>query len=100
MINCSLKDNNKAVLFGNNIKLNYQFVSDDTYMRYALYSPNIDNKNKKVPLIVWLHGSGEVGTSEIGLKNSGFLKVLNEWESTRLLIRRLGLRFLDFPSDL
>ena len=79
-ISCSLKDNNKLVLFGDNIKLNYKYNKENEYMQYALYSPNVDNKDKKVPLIVWLHGAGEVNVRENTFKNRGLPKILNEWK--------------------
>lgn len=60
------------------IKLNYSFHTDST-IRYALYSPSSANSNSNVPLIVWLHGSGEINTSESAFKNSGLLATLNSW---------------------
>ena len=46
----------------------------------AFSSRQTASKNTKTPLIVWLHGSGEVGAGEKSLKNSGLLKVINEWQ--------------------
>lgn len=61
-----------------NIQLSYSF-NDRSTMRYALYSPEGGSKTSNVPLIVWLHGSGEVNASESTFKSSGLLAVLNNW---------------------
>ena len=48
---------------------------------YALFSPSSASGNQDgTPVVLWLHGSGEVGKGESAFKNSGLLKVLNEWK--------------------
>lgn len=48
-------------------------------MPYVLYTPSTATQNESIPLIVWLHGGGEVGVGSESFLNSGLLKVLNEW---------------------
>ena len=48
-------------------------------MPYALYTPSTINEDVETPLIVWLHGSGEVGVGKDTFFNSGLLKVMNKW---------------------
>ena len=85
-ISCNLTDKNeiivpeKPITSDKNITFTYEYVSDGNYMPYALYTPSTASKNTKTPLIVWLHGSDEVGAGEKSLKNSGLLKVINEWQ--------------------
>ncbi len=52
-------------------------------MRYGLCVPS-EYKNESIPMIVWLHGSGEVGGSFSTLKGSGLLNVVRDWGSTGL----------------
>lgn len=50
---------------------------------YGIYVP--DNAGSTpLPLIVWLHGSGEVGTNTSGFLNSGLLGVVSNWSTTGL----------------
>lgn len=65
--------------FGEEISFDYEFVSNDDVMPYLLYTPSTVDETKKTPLIVWLHGSGEVGkSSDIFLKR-GLPNVMNNW---------------------
>ena len=86
VISCNLIDKNeiivpeKPITSDKNITFSYEYKKDENYMPYALYTPSTASTNTKTPLIVWLHGSDEVGVGERGLKNSGLLKVLNEWQ--------------------
>ena len=48
-------------------------------MPYVLYTPSTAEESDSIPLIVWLHGGGEVGVGATSLLNSGLLKTLNEW---------------------
>jgi hypothetical protein len=79
-ISCNLKDNNKPIISDKNITFSYKYVTDENYMPYALYTPSTASDGKKIPLVIWLHGGGEFNSSEKTFKNSGFLKVLNEWK--------------------
>lgn len=61
------------------IKFESQYISNDGVMPYALYTPSTINVSEKTPLIVWLHGSGEVGSGQETFFNSGLLKTMNKW---------------------
>lgn len=61
------------------IKFESKYICDDGVMPYALYTPSSIDENEKTPLIVWLHGSGEVGVGEETFFNSGLLKTMNKW---------------------
>lgn len=54
-----------------------RFVSDDgnNYMEYYLYVPN--NPQVNMPIIVFLHGAGEIGRVDL-LENYGIASVVNE----------------------
>ncbi|MPN16466.1 hypothetical protein SDC9_163810 [bioreactor metagenome] len=47
-------------------------------MKYWLYIPNGYTKDKKWPLVVWLHGGGEFGTNLDAVTSSGLPKVLKQ----------------------
>ena len=61
------------------IKFDSKYIRDDGVMPYALYTPSTIDESQKTPLIVWLHGSGEVGVGEETFFNSGLLKTMNKW---------------------
>ncbi len=52
-------------------------------MRYGLCVPS-EYSNQSIPMIVWLHGSGEVGAGFGTLRGSGLLKVVENWDKTGL----------------
>ena len=79
-ISCNLEDKNEVIISDKSITFSYKYIKDGSPMPYALYTPSSVNDSKKpIPLIIWLHGSGEVGSSESAFKNSGLLKVLSNW---------------------
>jgi len=66
-------------IFDENVTLNWSYYNGGEFMKYGLYTPSNANEYEAIPLIVWLHGSGEVGSSESTFYNSGLLRVLNKW---------------------
>ena len=66
--------------FGTDITFNVEYISNGEVMRHALYTPSTANEGGNIPLIVWLHGSGEVGSSKETFLKSGLLAVMNNWE--------------------
>ena len=55
------------------------YLIDNEEMPYVLYVPSTASLNNKLPLVVWLHGSGERG---LGLKSYMYYslpKVIREW---------------------
>lgn len=51
----------------------------DYDLPYLLYSPSSLDENVKTPLIVWLHGSEEVGVSEEIFRSRGLPAVMSSW---------------------
>lgn len=78
-ISCDLENRYTYVPSDPSIKYSYKYVNDGTLMRYGLFTPNSVSQNEETPLLVWLHGSGEVGCSESTFLNAGLPKVLNNW---------------------
>ena len=66
--------------FGTDIIFEAEYVSNGEVMRHALYTPSSANEGGDIPLIVWLHGSGEVGSGKEALLNSGLPAVINKWD--------------------
>lgn len=65
--------------FDESIEFSSEYISDGEVMPYALYTPSTLDETKKTPLIVWLHGSGEVGVTEGVFWDRGLPKTMNEW---------------------
>lgn len=70
---------NDSKYFGKDITFTSEYICKEGYMPYALYTPSSIDRSEKTPLIVWLHGSGEVGVGKDTFFNSGLLKTLNKW---------------------
>ncbi len=53
---------------------------------YAIYAPDneSDLNGVSLPLIIWLHGSGEKNVGEKAFLNSGLLKVVSDWDNYKL----------------
>ena len=53
---------------------------------YAVYAPEneSDLNGVSLPLIIWLHGSGEKNVGEKAFLNSGLLKVVSDWDNYNL----------------
>jgi len=68
--------NNKPITSTPNKFLTKNEYRNGEPMPYILYTP--PKKNSNVPLIIWLHGKGEIGSFN-GLSHSGLPKVLDEW---------------------
>ena len=74
------KKKHEFITSSSDITFSYEYVKSGNYLPYALYTPSTAETNETTPLIVWLHGSEEVGVSEAEFKISGLLKVLDNWE--------------------
>lgn len=66
-------------LFGNDIAFSCEYIANGKVMPYALYTPSKASEGDSIPLIVWLHGSGEKDVGKATFFNRGLPKVLNEW---------------------
>ena len=62
------------------ITFTYEYIEDSDVMPYGLLTPSTAETNKQTPLIVWLHGSGEVGVGKSTFNAYGLPPVLNNWE--------------------
>ncbi|MDR2029134.1 MAG: prolyl oligopeptidase family serine peptidase [Treponema sp.] len=51
--------------------------SGDAIVRYQVYKPSLPSDNSKIPLVVWLHGSGE-RQSGYGIENQSLLRANEE----------------------
>ena len=79
-ITCSLENRYTYVPSDPSIKYTYKYVNDGSTMPYALFTPSTVSDGEELPLLVWLHGSGEVGTGEATFRNAGLPAVLNSWK--------------------
>ena len=70
-----------VITFDESITFEYEFVTKDGYLPYALYTPSTAATNKETPLIVWLHGSGERNVSESTFKSRGFNDLMQKWST-------------------
>lgn len=71
------------ILWDKNVDLvPYYHEQDSELMSYLLYTPTNIQEGQKLPLLIWLHGSGEINASESGLRNSGLPAVLESMEMT------------------
>lgn len=65
-------------VFGDNITFTDEWCTDST-MPYLAYTPSTATTDGTTPLIVWLHGSGEVSSSESVFRNAGLPAVMKTW---------------------
>ena len=69
----------EPIIFSEDITFNYSWVSDGEHMPYALYTPSCANECDEIPLIVWLHGTGQIGVSEWEFRNWSLPAVMENW---------------------
>lgn len=69
----------EPVVFGADITFTWEYIRSGDTMPYALFTPSSAAECEKVPLLVWLHGSGERDANESWFMNTGLPQVLNEW---------------------
>ncbi len=79
-ISCSLENRYTFVTSDPGITYSYEYVNDGTTMPYSLHTPSSALQNESTPLLVWLHGSGELGTSEAQFRGAGLTGVINGWD--------------------
>ena len=72
----------KQEFFDNEIVYDIEYVNDGEVMSYALFTPSTANEDTAMPVIVWLHGLGQVGSSEKSFMNYGLIKIIPDWELT------------------
>lgn len=69
----------EPIIFSEDITFNYSWVSDGEHMPYALYTPSCADECDEIPLIVWLHGTGQIGVSEWEFRNWSLPAVMENW---------------------
>ena len=69
----------ESIIIEENITFSYEYISEEDVIPYGLFTPSTASSNEKIPLIVWLHGSGEREVSETTFSNKGLPHVLNNW---------------------
>lgn len=77
--NESDNDEQELILFSKDIAFNYSWVSDGEHMPYSLYTPSCADEYDEIPLIVWLHGTGQIGVSEWEFRNWSLPAVIEDW---------------------
>lgn len=68
-----------SILFSETITFSYDWVDDGEYIPYALYTPSCADDYYEIPLIVWLHGSGESYVAEEIFRSKGLPAVMENW---------------------
>jgi len=76
-ISCTLEDRNKLITSHEDINFSYKYVKDDI-MSYGLFTPSNVEFNERTPLIISLHGSGEINCSQSTFKSKFLVKMFNE----------------------
>ena len=61
------------------ITFSNEYIVSDDYMPYLLFTPSSAENEEDIPLIVWLHGSGERNVGEDQFKRVGFVKEMMNW---------------------
>ena len=73
------KDNSlKSDVFGENVKYtaSEQYITDSSGMKYMVIAPADADPDEELPMLVYLHGSGEVGSSIDTLKGSSLPRTM------------------------
>jgi pimeloyl-ACP methyl ester carboxylesterase len=69
----------EPIMFDTNITFTYEYIVDGEVMNHLLYTPSTASESEAIPLIVWLHGSGEKYISGTYFVQRGLPQVLNNW---------------------
>lgn len=63
-----------------NISFDYEYIEGVDCISYGLFTPSVVKYGGRFPVIIWLHGRGEIGCSAEEFAQRGGVGVLNEWE--------------------
>lgn len=72
---------NRESYFSADITFTREYIWDGEVMPYTLFTPSTTEESGKKPLIVWLHGSGEVNADINTFFNRGLPETINSWET-------------------
>ena len=68
------------VRFSDEISIEYRgFVDDGEHIAHYVFAPSVES-DYDIPLIIWLHGSGEVGVGQSVYESNGIMPTLLNWE--------------------
>ena len=70
----------EVVLFDPDITFDYKYVISEDYMPYGLFTPSSAKDYDKIPVIVSLHGSSEVGKDNAFFRKKFLVDLFNNWE--------------------
>ncbi len=69
----------------NSDELKKYYSGSLTLLPFSEYVPEkAKSSGDSLPLIIWLHGLGEVGCSDANFEKSGLIKVINDWSTYNL----------------
>lgn len=69
-------------IFDESVTFSWSYNSNAEGMPYGLFTPSNADELDSVPLIVWIHGAGEIGQGEGALKIAGLPGAISNWKST------------------
>ena len=77
-------EENSINYFNENIKFEFNYIPSEDYtsLSYSFISP-VEKPDYPMPLIIFLHGAGEVGHGESGYKTRGLTGIIGNWPLER-----------------
>lgn len=72
--------NDENAFFSDDITFEWEYFTEGEMMAYGLFSPSNAEEYESLPMIVWLHGSGESAAYEAVLRNFGLTKAIQKWD--------------------
>lgn len=60
--------------------ISIKYIEGVDCISYGLFTPSVGEYGGRFPIIIWLHGRGEIGCSAEEFAQRGGVGVLNEWE--------------------
>ncbi len=71
------KDNSlKSSAFADDVQYSTEYITDDSGMQYLVMKPADADPDEELPMLVYLHGLGEVGANASRMKGSAFAQTL------------------------
>ena len=70
--------------FTSDVSYEFEYIENGEVIPHVFFEPSTAEDFEKIPLIVWLHGSGEKGRPAEVLKWSGLLKAMVAWDFVHL----------------
>ena len=70
--------------FSSDVYYEFEYIENDEVMPHVFFKPSTAQDYEKIPLILWLHGSGEKNRPAVDLEWSGLAKVMVAWDFMHL----------------